>query len=847
MSNLIGFINDQAVNWAFLTPAFARTLSPAAVPKLELLLLAGETVSRDVFEMWIGKVRFLNGWGPAETCVLSAVHEWHSASESPLTIGRPVGGFCWIVDSEDARHLAPIGCVGELVVQGPTLLREYLSDKDKTNAAVVTTLPQWTPRRGSTRWNRFYKTGDLCFQNPDGTIEFVGRKDTQVKIRGLRVELGEVEHHIHAALNNVRQVVVDIFKGQTGAGLVTYFCFSDEKRSLGVNPDNFSQEVFLPLTAELRNEITAVVGKLNITLPRYMIPALFIPCKYLPVITSGKLDRRGLLKLTSALTRNQIATYSLVDSEKRAPATPVEVRMQALWARLLKIPAESIGRDDSFLRIGGDSITAIQLVASAREHNLLLTVQDIFTDPRLSAVAASVVEDHDRESQDTAAFSLLPSDQAGRIKVDIQSECRVSIKQEIQDVFPCTSLQEGLMALAIKQPGSYVAKHVYQLPASIDTAQFKAAWERTVELCDNLRMRIVLQKDACLQAIIWERPTWESTDGLGLHAVINNLRGTEMQYGSRLSRYALVEDPSGQRYFVLTIHHAIFDGWSMNLVLSTLLQVYREREVPTLRPFVGFIKYVTSIDEVAAAQYWKNQLQGARRAAFPSTDRVTSSKRSAGVLKTTIAFPQSTNTSITKATVLRAAWAMVLARYSDSQDICFGSTVSGRNAAVAGIDGMCGPTVATVPLRVRLDSKCGVSTFLQQVQTQATEMVAYEQFGLQNISRLSADAKEACNFSSLMVVQPMQYVTSSGDDSDAVLLPVDSETYGEAEAVEGYFNYPLVIQCLLLPEQVDVSFTYDSTILTERQLRGVSQHLTQATQQLLKKRGKTSAKTTTTK
>jgi acyl-CoA synthetase (AMP-forming)/AMP-acid ligase II len=110
-----------------------------------------------------------------------------------------VGGFCWIVDPENPHCLAPTGTVGEVVIQGPTVLREYLSDAERTEAALVKSLPEWAPFRGEASWSRLYKSGDLCFYNSDGTIQFSSRKDTQVKIRGLRVELGEIEHHIRLA------------------------------------------------------------------------------------------------------------------------------------------------------------------------------------------------------------------------------------------------------------------------------------------------------------------------------------------------------------------------------------------------------------------------------------------------------------------------------------------------------------------------------------------------------------------------------------------------------------------------------------------------------------------------
>ena len=344
MNGLKEFMRDTNVNWAFMTPSFARTLRPEDVPSLELLLLSGEAVPRDVFETWVGKVRFINGWGPAETCVVSCLHEWHLGTESPRKIGRPIGGYCWIVDPEDPRRLAPTGCLGELVIQGPTLLREYLSDPIETGSSTVASLPQWAPRRSLPYWDRFFKSGDLCSYNSDGTIEFSSRKDTQIKIRGLRVELGEVEHHVQATIEGVRQVVVDVFKGQAGSSLVSFFCFSENVHNCG-DVDPAPESVFLQLTPDLKELVTAAVGKLIVRLPGYMVPTIFIPCRFMPSITSTKLDRGLLRRLAVGLGHEALCLgYSLVDSEKRGPATAMEARMHKLWVQVLNLPAESIGR-----------------------------------------------------------------------------------------------------------------------------------------------------------------------------------------------------------------------------------------------------------------------------------------------------------------------------------------------------------------------------------------------------------------------------------------------------------------------------------------------------------------------
>lgn len=460
LGGLVEYINEAGVNWAFLTPAFARTLRPSQVTGLELLLLAGEAVGHDVFHQWFGHVRLINGWGPAETCVFSTLHEWTSADESPLTVGRPVGGYCWVVDTKD-QALAPIGCLGEVYIQGPTLLREYIADRARTDATISRSLPDWAPMRSSPAWQRFYKSGDLCFVNSKGLLEFSGRRDDQVKIRGLRVELGEVEQAIRSALP-AAQVAVEVHRADTSSSLVAFLCFPDALHAR--NPDEAAarassrsdnlQNLFLPITEELRDDINAALGKLSITLPRYMIPSLFVPCRAMPLITSTKIDRAGLRRRAADLLSDPKTwdMYALQGSTKRKPQTAMEHRMQRLWAGILRKDVDSIGRDDSFLSIGGDSILSIHLVAKAREEGLKLTARSIFEDPRLLAVAANAHEVEKDRGVDTAVvepFSLLPgpvrqavADPSEVVEGQtLRQICQLSHGQTIEDAYPCTPLQ----------------------------------------------------------------------------------------------------------------------------------------------------------------------------------------------------------------------------------------------------------------------------------------------------------------------------------------------------------------------------------------------------------------------
>ncbi|KAK1624740.1 putative nonribosomal peptide synthase, partial [Colletotrichum phormii] len=761
MNNLTEFLQDAQATWSLLTPSYLRTLTPDDIPSLKVLIATGEAVGKDIIDAWHGRVRLFNGWGPAETCVFSTLHEY-GPTDTSLTIGRPVGGCCWIVDPKDPQRLAPTGCVGEIVIQGPTLLREYLGNQQLTEQSMVRSLPSWSPRRDETRFNRFYKSGDLAVYNKaDGTIEFAGRKDTQVKIRGLRVELSEVEHHVREALEEACQVAVDVFKTDAGSHLVAYFCFTNDMQADGplIGPNG----PFMSITSRLKRTIATMAGQLAVRLPQYMVPTLFIPCRYMPVITSTKLDRKKLRSATAALDRQETALYSLADGKHRQPGTEAEVRMQKLWSDLLGLPLEMIGRDDSFLRIGGDSISAIRLVSAGRRA-------------------------------------------------------------------------EGLMAIATRQAGSYVAKHVYRLE-NADMGRFKTAWETTVDLCANLRTRIALFQGESIQVVVKDDIAWDTDDQSESDASF-------MGYGSRLCRYRITQGADGAKYFVWKIHHAINDGWTGRIVMETLDKAYRHPEVNVRAPapYSDFIRYILGLNREHSAAYWTDQLRDAKRTQFPAVSRSSAltttdrtEDRKTRILKTSIDFPASTDTRVTAATVLRAAWALVLSRHTESEDVCFGTTVSGRHAPMEGIEDVVGPVVATVPVRVQIDRQQSVSSFLDQIQSQATSMVIHEHFGLQNIAKLSSEARDACDLSSLFIIQPAQQLEFAGMDSSSPIMEAATEVEDMSNTFEGssYVNYPFVLQAHTYTGRIDLVAFYDASVIQESQVQMIAHHYEAAVQSLL--------------
>lgn len=339
--------------------------------------------------------------------------------------------------------MAPIGTVGELLIEGPGLARGYLNDEAGTKSAFIHD-PAWVQHKESseTPSRRFYRTGDLAHYAADGLISFVGRKDDgQIKLRGQRIEPGEVEYQLRACLSKPVESVVSVVNVNGQKKLAAFMeidattdITSDGETNGNVSPSIANSpaqlEVFRALT-------TGIEKRLQTVLPGYMIPSLFIPIAKIPLSISGKVDRRKLQSLIADLSIDQLSGFRQDEMINSPPSTAMEQRLASLWEHLLKV--NGVGRDDNFFQRGGDSIGSMRLVAAARHNGLSITVDAIFKNPILSQMALAIREDL-KDVSPVLPFSLVNEAEVQHLCQEAASQCKVN-KEEIEDIYPCTPQQ----------------------------------------------------------------------------------------------------------------------------------------------------------------------------------------------------------------------------------------------------------------------------------------------------------------------------------------------------------------------------------------------------------------------
>lgn len=814
-------IRTMRINYAGLTPSVGRILDADVIASLSGLGLGGEAVSARDANHWGKETRIIIGYGPCECTIGCTVNSSAATGREYLSIGPGNGAAMWIANPNDHNELVPVGAVGELLVEGPIVGQGYLNDTEKTAAAFIND-PPWLVtghKEYAGRQGRLYKTGDLGRYDPDGLggIVFVGRKDTQVKLRGQRVELGEIESQLKAVLPSEANVIAEVITPKDYGGqpmLVAFVAFQ---------PKGHGQaELALD---EISSELSSVLTKANAdvakTLPRYMVPTTYIPVNLMPVLISGKTDRKQLRAFGATVDLRQLDQGAASTASREL--NELEKRLQQAWAETLKLVAEAIRPDDNFFALGGDSLAAMRLVSVCRAQDLDLSVISTFGNPTLSAMATVVQPCSSQVQEEIPEFSLI-SQSVGSARLEAAEACGVD-QADVQDIYLCTPTQESLFTFSLKSTKAYIAQRVACIPSHISLDAWKKAWEDVVAASPILRSRLApLQDPGLQQIVVKEGVSWRySTD---LDQYLENDRSERMNLGQTLARYGLVSNANDdKRYMVWTVHHVLYDGWSEPIVLKQVSDALQNQSVEIQTQMRNFVKYVRDTDETAMYDFWRRELKGAVGPQFPRLPSRDFMPTPNGLIEHQIALETSAGSPFTMATLIRGAWALVASQYTGSDDVVFGETLTGRDISLPGVESIVGPLIATIPIRVQVRRSSSVESYLQTVQQTVLARTPYQHMGMQNIRKVSQDAQYACEAGTGLVIQPdPEYV---GSDLGFELGDVVREAL--------HFNpYPLMVAFGIRKGGLRVCASFDSSLIEGSQMQRILAQLETACVQLSK-------------
>ncbi|MBG7062616.1 non-ribosomal peptide synthase/polyketide synthase [Pseudomonas aeruginosa] len=693
---LLDLVERQGVTVLQATPATWRMLCDSE--RVDLLrgctlLCGGEALAEDLAARMRGlSASTWNLYGPTETTIWSA--RFRLGEEARPFLGGPLENTAlYILDSE--MNPCPPGVAGELLIGGDGLARGY-------HRRPGLTAERFLPDPFAADGSRLYRTGDLARYRADGVIEYLGRIDHQVKIRGFRIELGEIETRL-LEQDSVREAVVVAQPGVAGPSLVAYLVPTEAAL---VDAESARQQ---ELRSALKNSLLAV-------LPDYMVPAHMLLLENLPLTPNGKINRKAL----------PLPDASAVRDAHVAPEGELERAMAAIWSEVLKLG--HIGRDDNFFELGGHSLLVTQVVSRVRRRlDLQVPLRTLFEHSTLRAYAQAVAQ-------------LAPAAQGGIVRCARDASPQLSFAQERQwfiwRLDPHSAAYNIPVALRLKGP--------------LRRDALQGALDLLVQRHETLRTTFVEHDGAPRQvihptlpiAIEERRPPVAGEDLKGLVETEAH-RPFDLQRGPLL-RVLLLPLATDECVLVLTLHHIIADGWSMQVLVDELIRVYaalRHDEPPALAElpiqYADFAawqrQWMDGGERERQLGYWVSRLGGEQPLLELPSDRPRPQQQSHRGRRIGIPLPAELAEALRRLAqaeqgtlfmLLLASFQALLHRYSGQNDIRVGVPIANRNREET--EGLIGFFVNTQVLRAELDGQLPFRELLRQVRRAVVEAQGHQ-------------------------------------------------------------------------------------------------------------------------
>ncbi|QMU69850.1 non-ribosomal peptide synthetase [Streptacidiphilus sp. P02-A3a] len=645
---LAGLVRAEGVTHVQATPSGWRVLLTGDLPPVAALAGGEPLPLRLAAELRSRVRRLVNVYGPTETTIWSTAWEVPEQPER-VAIGRPIANTTvHVVDADGAR--VPIGVPGELLIGGAGLADGYLGRPELTAERFV-----------DFGGERVYRTGDLVRWLPDGTLEFFGRTDNQVKLRGHRIELGEIAEALEGH-PGVRQAVV----GVSDENLVAFY---------------------LPGTAEAADR-DSLADHLSRHLPPYMLPSSYVPLPELPLTPNGKVDRKAL-PYPAAVAR----------PTGRPVRTGAERLVAEVFAEVLGVP--EVGALDDFFALGGHSLRAAMAAArlSART-GAELPVSEVFAHPTVEALArllppSDSAADSSAADSSAADSSAADSDRPDRARPGGDWEADGPKPRPAGANPPLSFSQERLWFLHRLDPhdAAYNMWLVKRLKGELDEQQLRYALKEVTVRHEILRTRFP-ELDGAPTAIVepvapvpLERLT-AAGEAEALELVAARTNAPFALASAPPLRVALIRIADDEHVLCLVLHHILGDGWSLNLIYDELAALYSDRPLaPTRLQFGDVAAWQREQRNTGLLDYWRDRLAEPPQLELP-VDRprtAVPTRRGASVTFRLDAAEAAALARLARShkctlfMVLLAAYQVVLARHTGADDILVGTATAGRD------------------------------------------------------------------------------------------------------------------------------------------------------------------------
>ena len=687
---LVELINKENIKIMQTTPSRMKLLlnninNKNDIKNLEYIILAGEqfpiSLAKDLKK--INNVTLYNGYGPSETTVFSTLTDVTNVSK--MTIGNPLNNTqIYVLDSQ--MNICPIGVPGEIYISGDGVGKGYINHRELTQKSYLT--------------NKFnnnsllYKTGDLGAYNKDGTLSCLGRIDNQVKIRGQRIELEEIERVI-LSIPEIKNCVVAKKQDKNGHEfLCAYYTRNEE----------IEQE-----------KIRRILQK---SLTSYMVPQYFMELEKLPYTPNGKIDRKLLPEINSAKHTH---------SNNLIPTTENEIVLSKIFKEVLK--QDEIGMQDDFFELGGDSLAAIELVTKIyNKLNIEIGIKEIFDNATVKQMA-ELVEN-----------KKLNSNNKRIIKVEEKDNYNTSFAQ--QRIYYASQTGENDSTL-------YNISGGVILDVLPDINKLEKTINKLIEKHSILRTHFELQDGKLMQKI-------EPQYNFKLNVKEENTKDLEKIFSNFVRPFELLKQPlfrfelailkNKKAFLMLDMHHSISDGASLNILLKDLCNIYNDEEqmeeAIEYKDFAEWeYKKIEAGEFKQSENYWMEQFKDE----IPTLNLPTSYKRNnkesfsgaSEQIKIDSNLSKKINEIANKLNCTRymiclAAYYILLHRYTEQKDIIVGTPISGRY--LPEIENVVGMFVNTLALRSKINDNNSFAEYIENVRSMCLNAYDNQEYPLELIN-----------------------------------------------------------------------------------------------------------------
>ncbi|OJT03537.1 Nonribosomal peptide synthetase 2 [Trametes pubescens] len=712
---------------------------------LRYIASGGEKMSDAILDKWAShpKIKLANFYGPSEVTIGCAARLMDKDTPR-ANIGHTfinVGGY--VVDEN--MEIILRGGTGELVVEGPLVGLGYVGRPDLTEKAFLK-----FPNDGTERWA--YRTGDLVRMMPDATLEIIGRIDTQIKLRGVRIESEGISSILRTAAAPKRSLDVMTILGKHPAiGADQLISFIAWDASVPVSARKGGKP---SLTAPPEGLLQQLRSACDRELASYMRPSHIIPLSFIPLSSNGKADAKVLAAFflsldIETLTQLMSGGRSLgaaKQAERREP-TEVERRVLDVLKPFVKLPPDALGPHTNIFECGLDSLAIARLAADVRRtFDVQLSPAQIMQHPAVSEIATLL-------ERSLAAPAL----QNGASPIDefarglAEEVGGVYAPNAIESLLPPFPVQEGVLYRSVNSPSMYVQHVVLRLASGTSTSGLQDAWTKLVAEHEMLRtvfhfgsnlVQVVLRVGAA-QSNIAHQDVQASNDADFQQYFTSKLASSiarELNLGIstvppvRLSTFTASAEST--TYLVISIHHALYDGISLPVLLRDLELAYSKTKQLPSAPLRAVLEPIVAIDQTAAHDFWTDYLEG-----FPSQRLLNkeASGHQADILSVTLKRPLSelqakaASKHVTLQALLMSAYGYLLGqRLYGHDDVVFGVIRAGRSLPVSDIDTTICPMITVLPARVRYKD---ATTVLQSVQHDIARVGEFEHIPLSRIQK----------------------------------------------------------------------------------------------------------------